>query len=627
MRASAYFLAAFAACVLPAAAQTLRENVSVEGRFRPDVVQPERINGFSPDNFNPLKIKPLDFDLDATTADFAATGNPMGAVALRAVRPAASRGYLDLSLGSWLNSNLSAGYALVSGDATRLQLGLQHNSTSLWRPRLSQEMADVRRWRYDESLILDFAHDFSSCGILEASASYAFHRFNYYAFSPDYDTPLESYGNVPAQTVNDLALRVAWQSRRRAAGLEWNAGVNYRLLDFRHNYGVGTTLAQAPHTAPERSFLAASDGVAENMLRVFGDVRYKWNEAHSAGIDADFTEWLYPGDDLTAMPEYARRMEEAPASYSLMRLTPYWRYAADGFTLRVGADLDFAFNADGRNADSRYSAFHIAPDVRLDWRSGLFGFYARALGGTSAHSLSWLFSRNYYCIPSPGASLPLYTPLDAAVGFEIGPVAGFSAGLELDYRISRNVRPEGWLMPYLNLDDMGAVPGLWPVESVDYSDVAAYNIHGGNIELHARYSAGRIFSAEASVAYSPQHGRRGWTDGVDRARWRLHLQAETRPLEPLRIALAYDYRGVRTAYALLPEAVGDAAAGVPEMRYSLCGLRLPDMCNLKAEASWDFTPRFTLGVSADNLLNQKVELLPMLPSQGIDIRGNLTWRF
>ena len=78
--------------------------------------------------------------------------------ASRAVR--GSRGYLGLGLGSWLDGNLSAGYRFVQSPKTTAGAYLQFNTTSLHRPRISVQAADVRRRLADGRLGLYASHIF-----------------------------------------------------------------------------------------------------------------------------------------------------------------------------------------------------------------------------------------------------------------------------------------------------------------------------------------------------------------------------------------------------------------------------------------------------------------------------------
>lgn len=124
-------------------------------------------------------------------------------------RPATpGRGYLELTLGSWLDANLSAGFAPIRKENERLDIRLQHNSTSLWKPFKtsaqpgSASAADAnaadanssngsgrdalfgqRRFAYQEQIGVDYWRDFRGKGSLGVSAQYHLGYFNYY-FAP-----------------------------------------------------------------------------------------------------------------------------------------------------------------------------------------------------------------------------------------------------------------------------------------------------------------------------------------------------------------------------------------------------------------------------------------------------------
>ncbi len=141
-----------AAAGLPAMAQ-YDQDITVEGKYVPEFIPQDRIGLFPRPVKFPAEKSSLSYSLTGVNADFIPQAIPIPATGWNDTRRySAARGYVELGLGSWLRSTLSAGYRFIDSRNTTVGIRLQHNSTSLWKPELSEAMADTRMWRYDESL-------------------------------------------------------------------------------------------------------------------------------------------------------------------------------------------------------------------------------------------------------------------------------------------------------------------------------------------------------------------------------------------------------------------------------------------------------------------------------------------
>ncbi|MDE5675375.1 MAG: hypothetical protein K2I44_08555, partial [Muribaculaceae bacterium] len=67
------------------------------------------------------------------------------------------------------------------------------------------------------------------------------------------------------------------------------------------------------------------------------------------------------------------------------------------------------------------------------------------------------------------------------------------------------------------------------------------------------------------------------------------------------------------------------SAGVDtgDSKGTLYSMNLGDLALLNLAASWDFSDSFSVWLQADNILNRKDEVLPMLPVQGINFAAGL----
>ena len=569
---SAALLIAAAAAPLNISAQ-LQGAVTVEGDYLPDVIHHDRINMLPAIVRYQTERTPMPYALDGIQADFRPAYIALPATAWRASQsPYPYRGYLDLSLGSWLNSNLSAGVTALSDESQRLALWLQHNSTSLWKPYSG---TDAARYSYQEAIGVDYRRRIGNAGTLSAALQYRLGLFNYYAYLP---SPGEK---MPTQTLNDIAWRIAWRSNEMTTrGSQYYATLRGRYFGYR----VG-----------QREF----------DLGIDGGYSFVWDQHTTLGIDA--------GADIlfnSASADYT-----SAENYGMVRLTPFYELTRRQMRLRLGVDVDIAARAGGSTPDTHYGAFHFAPDVRFDIRSRSLGFYAHATGGSELHTLAFASEWDNYCAPYLLTTQPVYTPLDGRIGLEFGPFRGFSAGVEGRFKYSMHIPTEGWYGAELNNALLHA------------TDMSGMNLAGVSVGLNLRYSPGNIFSISASGSYQPQSEKHGYFNGLDRPKWTAEAVAECRPLRQLQIGVRYSLRADRNItqrVKLLPDGNVIINGGIEYINQLTS---LPAISTLDCSAAWHFTDRFALTVRGANLLNRHEVLLPSLESEGVTVYGGLSLLF
>lgn len=334
-------------------------------------------------------------------------------------------------------------------------------------------------------------------------------------------------------------------------------------------------------------------------------------------------ESAMPGQDYVANPF------PAADDYGMLTLSPYYRFSKGLLDIRLGADVDLAFNA-GADGD-RYSFFHIAPDVRFALQTGQVGLYLNLQGGSELNTLAHLHELDYYSMPYVVSTRPSFTPLDASFGVNLGPFSGFSMGVEAKWRSTKNVPLGGWYMAALNygfMPDDRLVPSAKGAGDVFYvGDTDGINLHGASVGAHMNYEYGDLFSIYVEGAYQPQDGKKGFFNGYDRAKVTGSAKVSVKPIKPLRVSAGFDFRGKRDIYVKSVGAISDGGTVIDGNNVTLHKLPLEDLSLLNLSASWSLTPSVSVWVEADNLLNRKVEVLPMQPMQGIIFTGGFKWIF
>ncbi|MDE6794983.1 MAG: hypothetical protein K2J63_06720 [Muribaculaceae bacterium] len=612
----ATFLALAGICLaLPASAQ-LHESINVDGRYVPDVIRIDRINAFPKALKSTLTSSPLNYESRGVAASFNPSLVILPATGWRSDRFISSNpGYLELGVGSWLNSTLSAGYRFIDNSTTLFGIRLQHNSTSLWKPEISGLTADEKQFRYDESIGLYASQIVKGYGRLDASLDYHLSYFNYYGFG-GYESPISIVplviSDVPTQTINDVAMRLDWRSLvSPTEGMTWNATARVRHFAYR-------TLPISPHYLVGTQQESQEKGARETNVGLEGGVRMPWDNGSSIGIDGNLDMMFLSNTYLD--------------NYGLLTFTPYYRFSKGLLDVRVGADLDLAFNAGEKG--KRYPFIHIAPDVRFGVQTGQVGVYLDVLGGSELMTLARLHQLDYYGMPSLLSTRPTFTPLDATFGINLGPFSGFSMGVKAGYKVTKNIPLGGWYTTWLNYGSH-PIAGLTPEVdgksmTMNYcSDVDGINLHGYSVSGSIGYEYGDVFSIGAEGSYQPQDGKKGIFNGFDRSRVTASANMAVRPVKPLKIGVSYDYRGVRKIYATsMPTFVlFQRDVIIDGKTTSLHSLDLPDITLLNLSASWDCSDNFSIWLQADNILNRHDVILPMQPTQGVVVVGGFKWLF
>ncbi|MGN0236926.1 MAG: hypothetical protein ACI4AK_02400 [Lepagella sp.] len=587
---------------IPASAQ-YDQQINVEGEYVPEYINHDRIGLFP----RPLKLTAEESQLDYSTLGVAANFNPQAlpieATAWGATRDYSTRrGYLDLGLGSWLESTLAAGYRFIDNSSSSLGIRLQHNSTSLWKPRLSPATADNKMWRYDEAIGIYGHHSWSGKGTLSAAIDYHIGNFNYYGFAPttpDLDAPIES----PTQTLHDISARLRWQSPAHIDNILWHAELGVRHLSFRRLY--------MPNDADPTQLLSAS-GSRETDINLNGGFSFPTSTKSTLGIDLNADYVTYNKDIST---------------YQLVTLTPYYRFTHRRINLRIGAKFDLAFKAGPET--NRYPTVHFAPDVKFDFNAGPVALYLHFLGGSNLHTLANIREYDYYQMPSISNSSPVYTPLDAHFGLRTGPFSGFHAGIDVAYRTSRNQHLGGlyntWLCLGIPVDGCAPLPvaddaGRAIIVNTDPECRA--NVSGFSFGVNIGYDSGRYFKIEAEGRYQHQNGKTGYFNGYDRPEWTAQAAIESNPWSTLRFRLGYELRALRRP--ALRARYADASAIDPDI---IVNHRLPNYSGLSFGASYGITSQLSVWAQADNLLCRRNYSSAGLPESSIRAAAGISLTF
>lgn len=566
----------------------LNEQISVDGRYVPEIISVDRI--YTSPALPSLSLTPdnLDFEMQGVVTDWRPQTLTMPALTWNASRAVSDKkGYVDMSLGSWLNSNLSAGYRILQSPESLLGLSLQGNSTSLWKPGSVEDKSSGKRFRYDYTLGVYGLKEFSGLGQLRGDFSWRLAWFDYYGVREGrFTRPLHA---MPTQTLNDIKANLSWSSDC-VKGLPWSAAVAYRGFHYRD-------VKMPILTVPFHS-LWDSKGNRENHFTLKGEINSRSCSENAFFVEAQGDLLIYKGD-IDRTDNYYSLWN--PRNYGAVFLRPGWRLQKSLFRLRVGLEGALVFNARGVDETKNYGLLHLAPDVRVDFLGQGAAVYIHATGGTRLNTLASLSELDYYQSPVLLTTLPVYSPLDARVGVNLGPWSGFKASLELRYAFENNTPVGGWYMASCN-DPMTYLPS--------YVHPVTRSLHGGAIKLGLGYDYGDMLSARAELNWQPQKGSIGIFNGYDRPKYVASFSLLYRPLSRLALQGDWSLRACRGIYTYTQECE-----------------KLPNVSMLSFGANYNVSKNFSLSFRAVNVLNRNEIILPAQISEGVTFCGGFQLEF
>ncbi len=539
--------------------ESLQKEITVEREIVPEVRAASRLN---------LYPRTLSFRQSPATLTFSELTettdiNPLldtlePAPTGRAIPQTPYRGYADVGYFPLANGSLSAGYAAVQSESTRLNIWGEADNTD-YKCRPVDEAEKMRMRRFAASAGVDFSHSFGETGTFSASTSLTYNYFT----RPD-AAIAESLGEMRqvSNRQNTFAwdLAAGWEKSSRY-GVAYHAEARFGLMGFGHGI-MAYENADAPvqtkvKPAGERTFNLSLG--FEKWLLSGGS----FGEGSSFGADFSADIAHNTGGWGTTTP-------------GVLSITPYFRCIEGIVNLKAGVKLGFALNSG--------KVLHIAPDVLfgVNPASG-FGAWIRVEGGEKVNTLRSLFEITPFI--SPVATYPTSgLPVKGDIGLRLGPVKGAALIVKASYGMANR-----WLMP----------------EAVDDRVVfVGHDLRGWKLSAEATWNYRSVVSLRAGYSgVIGEDDKQGWMEWRDRARHVVSAAVTVRPVAPFSIDLSYELRMRRR----MPMVGADG-----EM---WCNLK--DENRLNVGLAYRISDAFTVFARGENLLNCRSLLMPFVPSQGI----------
>lgn len=581
-----------AAAVMPCAAQVAKE-ITVEREVVATLRDASPLS-FTPAVTLPAVEKPTlsysDYTLTTRIPTLFSLLEPAGIA--DSVMASPWRGYAAIGYFPSFNLGASAGYRLISSRSTTLDAWLQYDGSSY---KIAKDfMANsIYYGDYDHNvknqsgaLGLRLSHTSGGGSHLGLAVNYALDHFNNpFSWRP--------YGAPVNQTVHRFGLDGRFTSASDDMG--YSVGLDYNLFSPARGYH------QTEEIRPVR----------ENHAVVSGALFATINETSSYRLDveAGMISWSSSGIASTIYTGWENTLIPCDGQTSgLITVTPSYRYGTGKFSLNLGARIDLSINAD--------KFFHIAPDVKAAWTPGdFFAIFARVGGGEHINTMGSLFALDRYIAPVFRYDYS-HIPVEGEAGVRVGPFRGASLTLSAAYASAN-----GWLMPY----------------SIDLGTTVmqAHDMRGWQFKAGVEYNFRNLANLAITATANPQDGddiTKGYYLDRDRARYTLDAELTLNPLSQLDLMLGYELRACRFMNHLYVRSLMYCGTKSTESYSNLTSIfddvqSLPNLANLRAGASWRFTPAFTVFARLENILNRKTPSYSLIPGQGFTGLVGVAYKF
>ena len=522
------------------------------------------------------------------------------------------RGYLNVGLGTCLNTLVSAGYRAIDKDAEQLNVWLQHNSTWLGKntTKLIENSSQRQKQRFNDNLLGASWTKEMTKGTLGIDGRLHFDSFNYYGGFSDY---LKNNKTAFVEARVDGK----WESEYKindedAIEYEANATIDYAGYDKSHLEGVSGA----------KEFWVGASVEGEYNLEKIGDV----------GL-------LFGVDVVNSRRHEFNKNTSVNKTFGMLTLNPYYKYSNDIFNAKAGAVINFSFN-DG-------AAVRVAPNVDLNFKiyKGV-NLFVNATGGKEINHLGALHDQYRYNDPLAGYGASTYVPFDGKIGFNVGPFVGFSAKAYVGYGFVtgqldavvpaansgiykevldiENPTPDGPLSPYKDYNQYAAII---------YMMTKCKGAYMG-FEMNYKYRS----LAEAKLQFVHTFvsdedyyvGKRymGYPLGDDGPTSIFNFDVKVWPIKPLTVTAGLHCRINRSTFARswVDPTMGDDGTINPGY-YIFGAIEMKDVVDLHVGARYSFSHIFSVWAQASNLLCKQWDIMPGQGAQKIGLMGGISLNF
>ena len=500
------------------------------------------------------------------------------------------RGYASIGYLPAFNLGASAGYRLINTASTHLGAWLQYSGMSYKMPgdRLltpQEDKASLNRHAF--TLGVDLSQRWTA-GTLDADAAFTYGSTGQPYFDDNF-----------TQSVTAFDLDLDW--RAATEKLPWHLGLSFNTFGFGKNTPLFNEtydiINPRPSWEPEK--------VRENIVGGRAGIMLPSGN-HAWGLDVDARFQILSGSNAlhpvaeemlgSSQVATAKILNIGSRTYSVTRLTPYYSLTNHPFNARLGVNVDIS--------SSGSNGVKVAPEVELTYApSQQFSVWGKATGGRQLNTLASLYNRSPYMNSELTYSQSTVN-VDASLGINIGPLAGFSASAWVGYSDAGS-----WLAPVAN--------GCYSFYAPHSTTALRYGI-----ALDWQYRS--IVTIHLGGQGAQNNDHKSYYAWNDAARWVVDASLKVTPIKPLDIAVSWEFRSGRHGFLLTP-AIGEGLLQVPYWQGETCPMGV--VSNLSASARYRLTDAFSIFANVENILGRRWQNVIGIDEPGVNGLVGVAYKF
>ncbi|MBR2474972.1 MAG: hypothetical protein IKB57_00310 [Bacteroidaceae bacterium] len=543
--------------ITEAEAQNIDREVTIEKEYTPEVDAAVKKTGI-PQAENPLVEKPVnEYSTWAVPLSGNPTSQPLLVSELKSEESFINqRGYANFGMGNNLNINADAGIRIIN--TKRNQLGVWYNHTSTGGHLKYKDNVPVyggeKVYQHLNSNVVNatYKHAFDK---LEWTTSFAYkhNKFNYYGAKLTPNIPTIS--DTDYQKVNQYAGGTSFRSTKNK-DVTINASVGF--TGYYNNIG----------------YMIGEEGGRENHLTANLEVAARLGSNNNRlGFEFDMNNLFY-NDAAEA------------DNYTMLTLTPFYKFTNEKIRLKVGARMDISVN-DG-------TVFRFAPDFEFNADMGkYFHFYTVVDGGKEINSWSKMSARNIYINPTKQLN-NTYTAANAVMGLLFDYIPGVQLRVYGGIKTSTNALFD---MRYKESITDGMIASY---EVIDYTPIDAYRWLGG---ANINFKLKKILEGEVKWTLNNWRSRSGEgtiLSALPKNEW--NIKVGVNPIKNLSINANF-YMGIGRGYRY------QNSLGMDVFE------KMGDIYDLSLSANYSLTKLISFNLQWNNILSQNYDIYYGMPAQ------------
>jgi hypothetical protein len=494
----------------------LNRNVSVEREYRPVIHDAGKINSM------PQVLEPDMAKLPAEYSDFNLPLN-VGFNILNL--PAAelitdkhiniNNGYARLAVGNYLNTLGDFAYPLINTPDTRLDFSLNHLATFDSKQMHSTTLSNLSFDKVFKTFALyaglGGGHEYLKYyGNYYNAADSIVNQSNTSAYVEKQGSGLAGFpvntlaNNSADNTFWRLNVLVGVRSLPLSAGLNYQAEVQYQALN-------------------------AANGISEKLVHTVAGFSSP-SEQNRLGLDFELYNMIYTKADIPDPSSWQ--------SYSVMKLSPYYRIDRPEYTVRLGFKSGLSF--------VRGKFMNPSADVSAEWKAipKQLSIYGGLTGNYEVNTLNRTLTENPYIFSDLRLN-DTYIPFDLFAGIKIKPIYNLLVDAYIDYK---HINGQYF---YVNKEYMLVNPVVSESSSISTVFSNRFNVVYSNasqarLGLRANYNMQDKLNVELKWAYN------AWNVDTEQYAWNMpkyeaQVNAGYRMNDKLALSANLYYEGSRFA--------------------------------------------------------------------------------